>query len=367
MMAWSREDRAYMRRALALAARGHNACAPNPRVGCVLVRGGAVVGEGWHERVGAAHAEARALEAAGAAAAGATAYVTLEPCCHHGRTPPCTQALIEARVARVVAATGDPDPRVAGQGLESLARAGIVVECGLCEAQAAELNAGFIARVTRGRPYVRSKIAASLDGATAMAQGESQWITGESARRDVQRLRADASAIVTGIGTAEHDDPRLTVRLRARGWVAPLRVVLDSTLRLSPQARMLRELGSTVVYGAPDADAERADALHAAGAQVERVARDDRGLALDAVLAQLAARGVNDVLVEAGARLNGALLEAGLIDELVIYLAPRILGRHTRGMFELPECVRLEQGVALAFVETRRVGEDVRLRALPVR
>ena len=357
-------DRGFMRRALALAARGLNACAPNPRVGCVLVRDGRIVGEGWHVRAGEAHAEVHALRAAGAEAAGATAYVTLEPCCHHGRTPPCTQALIAAGVTRVVAAMQDPDPRVAGSGLAELAQAGTEIHSGLCEAEARVFNAGFISRVTRQRPYVRSKLAASLDGATAMANGESQWITGEAARRDVHRLRARSSAILTGIGTVAGDDPRLSVRLPAGDWVQPLRVVLDSTLRMSPSARMLSEPGATLVLTASD-DAKRADALRAAGAEVERVAHAERGLALEPILVELAARGVNDVLVEAGAGLNGALLEAQLIDELVLYLAPCVLGRNTRGLFDLPRLVGLDQGVALELLETRRIGADLRVRARP--
>lgn len=360
-------DEKHMRRALALASRGRNACAPNPRVGCVLVRDGRVVGEGWHERAGGPHAEVHALAAAGSEAAGATAYVTLEPCCHHGRTPPCADALIAARVARVVAATRDPDPRVAGRGLAALAEAGIPVECGLCEDEALVVNAGFVSRVTRGRPYVRVKVAASLDGATAMESGESRWITGEDARADVQELRADASAILTGAGTAVHDDPRLTVRLASAGWVPPLRVVVDGALRLPPSARMLGEPGCTLVCTTSD-DAARAAALRAAGAEVVRCPESaGGGVALDAVLRLLAERGVNDVLVEAGATLNGALLAAGLVDELIVYLAPRLLGRRTRGLLELPAVTRLADGVALELLDVRTVGPDLRVRARSVR
>jgi diaminohydroxyphosphoribosylaminopyrimidine deaminase/5-amino-6-(5-phosphoribosylamino)uracil reductase len=348
-----------------LAARGRNACAPNPLVGCVLVRDGRIVGSGWHARVGEAHAEVRALREAGDEAAGATVYVTLEPCCHHGRTPPCTEPLIAAGVARVVAAMSDPDPRVCGRGLQELERAGVRIESGVCEEEARRLNAGFISRVTRARPYVRSKLAASLDGATAMSSGESQWITSETSRADVQRLRARSSAILTGIGTVLHDDPRLSVRLRSRGWIPPLRVVLDATLRFPPAARMLREPGATLVFSGPEPDPRSASALRAAGVEIESVARDGDGVDLAAVLASLAARGVNDVLVEAGARLNGALLEAALVDELVLYLAPLILGRNTRGLFELPRLLRLDEGVRLEVQEMRRIGADMRIRARP--
>jgi diaminohydroxyphosphoribosylaminopyrimidine deaminase/5-amino-6-(5-phosphoribosylamino)uracil reductase len=360
------EDHTHMRRALALAARGLNACAPNPRVGCVIVRDGRVVGEGWHARAGEPHAEVFALRAAGDAAAGATAYVSLEPCCHQGRTPPCTEALIAARIARVVAAMSDPDPRIAGHGFEALQRAGVEVETGLFEAEARALNAGFLSRVIQGRPFVRCKIASSLDGATAMTDGESRWITGEAARSDVQRLRARSSAIVTGIGTVLHDDPLLTVRLRPGAWKPPLRVVLDGDLRLPASARMLKEAGTTLVLTA-STEPRRADALLGAGAQVERIDEGGRGLALDVVFRRLAALGVNDVLVEAGPTLNGALLEAGLVDELVLYVAPRILGRNTRGLFELPDLVRLEQGVSLELLDTRRIGADMRVRARPAK
>jgi diaminohydroxyphosphoribosylaminopyrimidine deaminase/5-amino-6-(5-phosphoribosylamino)uracil reductase len=361
-----RDDRKWMRRAIALAARGLNACAPNPLVGCVIVRDGRAVGEGWHARVGEPHAEVHALREAGAAAAGATAYVSLEPCCHHGRTPPCTDALIAARVSRVVAAMGDPDPRVGGGGFAILRRAGIEVTEGILEEQAHALNSGFVSRVTRGRPYVRCKIAASLDGATAMASGESRWITGEAARRDVQRLRSRSSAILTGAGTALHDDPRLNVRLPAGGWTPPLRVVLDTDLKLPPEARMLREAGETLVFTASD-DVLRTAELRAVGARVEHIARSGQRLDLRAALERLGALGVNDVLVEAGATLNGALIEAGLVDEIVVYLAPRILGRSTRGMFELPGLTRLEDGTTLELLEVRRVGSDLRIRARPKR
>jgi diaminohydroxyphosphoribosylaminopyrimidine deaminase/5-amino-6-(5-phosphoribosylamino)uracil reductase len=362
----NREERAYMRRALALAARGWNACAPNPLVGCVLVRNDRIVGSGWHARVGEAHAEIHALRSAGTAAAGATAYVTLEPCCHHGRTPPCTDALIAAGVARVVAAMQDPDPRVAGRGLQALAAAGIRADCGLCEDEARRLNAGFVSRVLRARPHVRSKLAASIDGATAMASGESQWITGEAARADAQRWRARSSAILTGIGTVVQDDPRLTVRLGTRGWVPPLRVVLDGSLRMPPAARMLSEAGATLVFTGPEPDAARVRALRGAGAEIQSVARADDGTVDPAaVLASLALRGVNDVLVEAGARLNGTLLAAGLIDELVLYLAPVVLGRNTRGLFDLPQLVRLDQAPRLELLEMRRIGGDMRIRARP--
>jgi diaminohydroxyphosphoribosylaminopyrimidine deaminase/5-amino-6-(5-phosphoribosylamino)uracil reductase len=366
------DDARFMSRALALAERGLNTTDPNPRVGCVLVRAGEIVGEGWHQRAGEAHAEITAIRAAGARADGATAYVSLEPCHHHGRTGPCSEALLLAGVRRVVAAMTDPDPRTAGQGLEALRRAGIEVVCGLLEDQALALNPGFVMRHTRGRPYIRIKMAASLDARTAMAGGESQWITGAAARRDVQRLRARSSAILTGIGTLLADDPSLGVRAAELGeevaFQQPLRVVLDRRLRTPGDARLLREPGATLIatlIATRSSHAHTRQALMDAGAEILDLSDDDS--ALTALMAALAARGINEVLVEAGATLCGALLEAGLVDEIVLYVAPILLGDAARGLFHLPNIRTLAQGLKLEVVDVQAVGEDWRITALPRR
>lgn len=352
-------DSQWMARALQLAAQGLSTTSPNPRVGCVLVKGDEVVGEGWHVRAGEPHAEVHALRAAGDRTRGATAYVTLEPCSHHGRTPPCADALIAAGVARVVCAMQDPNPQVAGQGIARLRAAGIAVESGLMEAAARELNVGFVSRMTRGTPWVRSKIAASLDGRTALANGVSQWITGAAARQDVQQLRARSCAVLTGIGTVLADDPQLNVRIATERQ--PLRVVLDSTLRMPPAARMLQS-GKVLVCTA-SRDADKRAALERQGVEVLLLANASGRVDLQAVLRELARRGINEVLVEAGRKLNGALLQAGLVDELVLYLAPQLLGDAARGMADLGELLRLEQRVALAWSDVRRVGEDLRITA----
>ena len=356
-------DHEFMARALRLAARGRYTTQPNPRVGCVIVAGGEIVGEGWHRVAGGPHAEIDALTAAGPRAAGATAYVTLEPCAHHGRTPPCVDTLIAARVARVVAAMTDPNPAVAGRGLAALAAAGIEVASGLLATRAGALNAGFVSRMTRGRPRVTLKLAASLDGRTALADGTSQWITGPAARADVQRLRAASSAILTGIGTALADDPSLTVRAPGVDTAGrqPLRVVLDSRLRLPASARMLALPGRTLVFAA-DSGADDA-ALAAAGAVIERLPAGARGLDLRAALRRLAEHECNDVLVESGPTLAGALVEAGLADELVLYLAPHLLGASARGLFALPGLSTMADRVQLRITDLRRVGDDLRLRA----
>ncbi len=369
-------ERELMQRALALAARGLATTAPNPSVGCVLVREGEVVGEGYTAPAGGPHAEIVALRAAGPRAAGATAYVTLEPCCHTGRTGPCSVALIEADVARVVCAVGDPNPLVGGGGAAALRAAGIEVEIGLLEAEAVELNRGFFARMTRGRPWVRSKLAASLDGRTALAHGESRWITGEAARADVQHWRARAGAVLTGIGTVLADDPALTARPDGVEAVRqPLRAIVDSRLRTPPTARTLGLPGRVVIFttlpsgpsapsGASAPSASAAPALLAAGAEIVRVGGGER-CDLAEVLARLAALEVNDVWVEAGPVLNGALLEAGLVDELVLYYAPQILGDTARGMFALPPLASLADRVELELGEVRRVGQDLRVLARP--
>ena len=362
-----------MAQALRLAERGLYTTSPNPRVGCVLVRDGKVVGEGWHERAGEPHAEVHALRAAGDAARATTAYVTLEPCSHHGRTPPCADALIEAGVARVVVAVQDPNPQVAGQGIAKLRAAGIEVECGLMEAAARELNIGFFTRMTRGTPWVRSKIAASLDGRTALANGESQWITGAAARQDVQHWRARSCVVLTGIGTVLADDPQLNVRELATTR-QPLRAVVDTGLRLPPDAQFLNLLpspargrgaggeGGVVVYTATR-DAQKIAVLEQAGARVVVLPDASGSVDTAAVLCDLAARGCNEVLVEAGSKLNGALLQTGSVDELVLYLAPQLLGDMARGMARLGELTSLKQRVELEWQDVRHVGKDLRIVA----
>ena len=356
-----------MASALKLAERGLYTTSPNPRVGCVLIQPGEtsgsdkLVGEGWHERAGEAHAEVHALRAAGAKAKGATAYVTLEPCSHQGRTPPCADALIAAGVARVVIAMQDPNPQVAGQGIARLRGAGITVECGLMETAAQALNPGFIARMTRGTPWLRSKIAMSLDGRTALHNGESQWITGPEARRDGHHWRARSCAVLTGIGTVLADDAQLSVRdvVTTR---QPLRVVLDSKLRMPLTARILQG-GNTLIYTAQQ-DAQKIAKLKATGAEIVVLPDAQGQVDLVACKQDLAARGNNEILAEAGSRLNGALLQAGLVDELVIYLAPQLLGDMARGMVQLGELNRLDQHIELDWQDVRRVGRDLRLVAL---
>ncbi|MHB8813864.1 MAG: bifunctional diaminohydroxyphosphoribosylaminopyrimidine deaminase/5-amino-6-(5-phosphoribosylamino)uracil reductase RibD [Steroidobacteraceae bacterium] len=368
-------DRAAMARALELAERGLETTHPNPRVGCVIAQGEEVVGEGWHERAGEPHAEVNALRAVGRRAAGATAYVTLEPCSHHGRTPPCVDALIEARVARVIFALEDPNPRVSGRGAEALRRAGLVVECGLMAAEAAELNPGFLKRMRSGRPWVRVKLAMSLDGRTALANGASQWITGPAAREDVQHWRARSSAILTGIATVLADDPRLDVRLpdppSGRPRLQPLRVVLDARLQTPPGARMLTIGGAVLIMTVPvhgDNEAEfnvRGAQLAARGAEIDEVPGSESGLSLPDVLDRLGRREVNELWVEAGPRLAGALLRQALVDELIIYVAPKLLGPQARPLVEMGELRSLHEAPNFIVVETRQIGEDVRLRLRP--
>lgn len=351
-----------MARALRLARRGLCTTDPNPRVGCVLVRDGEIVGEGWHERAGGPHAEVHALVQAGERARGATAYVTLEPCCHHGRTPPCADALVAAGVARVVAAMVDPNPKVGGEGLARLVAAGIAVESGVMQAEAEALNPGFIMRMRHGRPFVRCKLAMSLDGRTAMANGESKWITSEAARHDVHHLRARSSAIMTGVGTVLADDPALTVRLDGEKIRQPLRVVLDTHLRTPPQARLLDAPGRTLIV-----TASRNQVLHDALARdnvtVVTLSEYDDSIDLPAVMRYLAAQQINEVLLEAGATLNGAMLRAGLIDELIIYMAPHLMGDAARGLFHLPGLVGMDQRIKLEILDIRAVGKDWRITA----
>jgi diaminohydroxyphosphoribosylaminopyrimidine deaminase/5-amino-6-(5-phosphoribosylamino)uracil reductase len=361
----SERDARHMRRALELAARGLYSTDPNPRVGCVLVRDGRVVGEGWHQRAGEAHAEVLALRAAGDAAWGATAYVTLEPCAHTGRTPPCVEALIAARIGRVVYAIGDPNPLVNGAGVAALRSAGIETAGEVLAAEARALNPGFFKRMRTGLPWVRVKLGASLDGRTALANGASRWITGPVARQDAQRFRARSSVVLSGSGTVLADDPALNVRIEG-ATRQPLRAVLDSALRVPPQSRMFEREGPALVFTASTDAARRAE-LERRGVRVETVARAAQGgLELESVLRRLAELEANEIWVEAGARLAGALLCARLVDEFIVYLAPSLLGPTARALVELPEISQLDQRMRLEFTECKPVGPDLRLTALPI-
>jgi diaminohydroxyphosphoribosylaminopyrimidine deaminase/5-amino-6-(5-phosphoribosylamino)uracil reductase len=360
-----------MQRALALAARGLTTTDPNPRVGCVIVQGEQIVAEGWHERAGGDHAEVVALAAAGAQAAGATVYVTLEPCSHQGRTPPCVEALLQAGVARVVYAATDPNPQVNGRGAAALREGGVAVEGGLLERESLELNCGFVKRMQQGRPWVRLKLAMSLDGRTALAGGDSRWITGETARENVQHWRARSSAILTGIGTVLADNPRLDVRLPAaadgQGPRQPLRVVLDRRLRTPPGARLLITGGEVLILTSQASlqDAQSGAALSALGARIESVPEVNGRLALEAVLERLGELEVNELQVEAGASLAGELVRQSLVDELLLYVAPRLLGSDARPLLELPGPATLSEASAFVLVEAGQLGDDLRLRFRP--
>ncbi|MBB1075800.1 bifunctional diaminohydroxyphosphoribosylaminopyrimidine deaminase/5-amino-6-(5-phosphoribosylamino)uracil reductase RibD [Rhodoferax sp. 4810] len=368
-----------MAHAIQLAELGRYTTAPNPCVGCVLVQGERVIGTGYHRRAGEPHAERLALaaaEAAGENPARSTAYVTLEPCCHHGRTPPCTDALIAAAVRRVVVAMPDPNPLVAGRGIAQLRHAGIAVTVGVLDRAAQLLNLGFCKRMTSGMPFVKCKLAASLDGRTALASGESCWITGEAARRDVQRWRARSAAIMTGVGTVLIDNPALTVRINPETgieltdlhqWPQPLRVITDSQLRTPPTAQLLHLPGKTLIATGADVNNERAAALIAAGAELFACELNTDGrIELTALVRELATRGCNEVLLETGATLAGAAMQAGLIDELIIYLAPHLLGDSGRGLFTLLGIDRMNQRIELEWQDVRQVGNDLRLTLRPI-
>ncbi|MBS1142020.1 MAG: 5-amino-6-(5-phosphoribosylamino)uracil reductase / diaminohydroxyphosphoribosylaminopyrimidine [Proteobacteria bacterium] len=362
-MSFTAVDHGMMARALQLAERALWTTSPNPRVGCVLVRDGEIVGEGWHEKAGEPHAEVHALRAAGEKARGATAYVTLEPCSHHGRTPPCAEALIAAGVSRVVAAMTDPNPLVSGKGLALLQAAGIETASGLLENEARELNIGFVSRMTRGQPWLRLKVAASLDGKTALNNGVSQWITGPDARRDGHAWRARACAILTGIGTVRDDDPQLLVR-DVETTRQPLRVVVDSKLETPLGARILQG-GPVLIAGAVD-NPERIEALRAVGADVLILPNPSGKVDLKALLVALAQRGINEVHAEAGFKLNGSLLREGLVDELLLYLAPCLIGHAASGLFNLPELATLDGKQRLQIRDLRQVGADIRVLARPL-
>ncbi|MDM8564580.1 bifunctional diaminohydroxyphosphoribosylaminopyrimidine deaminase/5-amino-6-(5-phosphoribosylamino)uracil reductase RibD [Candidatus Halobeggiatoa sp. HSG11] len=366
-------DQYYMARALRLARKGLWTTDPNPRVGCVIVHDSKIVGEGWHQEAGKSHAEINALEQAKGEAKGATCYVTLEPCCHHGRTPPCTDALIKAGVARVVVAMTDPNPLVSSKGIEQLLEAGIIVDTGILAKDAEELNPGFLTRMRYNRPYIRCKLGMSLDGRTAMASTESQWITSKDARREVQCLRARSSAIMTGAGTVLADNPRLTVRdeeltcqMQPEIEVKqPLRVVIDTHLSMQPDATMLSLPGQTVIFTASKSESVKS-ILKKTGVRIIQLA--ERGVVDLPAACQLLAEQyeVNELQVEAGATLSGAMLRAGLIDELIIYMAPMLMGNKARGLFNLPEIERLNQHVSINITDIRAIGRDWRITAYPV-
>ncbi|GGI54364.1 bifunctional diaminohydroxyphosphoribosylaminopyrimidine deaminase/5-amino-6-(5-phosphoribosylamino)uracil reductase RibD [Oxalicibacterium solurbis] len=351
-----------MRLALELAARGMFTTTPNPRVGCVIVKDDRLIGAGYTQPAGQAHAEVQAMNdavAKGFDVAGATAYVTLEPCSHFGRTPPCADALIRSRVARVVVAIADPNPLVAGQGIAKLEAAGIQVTRGVLEDEAREMNIGFFSRMQRSRPWVRMKTAASLDGMTALHNGESQWITGDEARADGHRWRARACAVLTGIGTVIEDDPQLTVRAIDTPR-QPRRIVIDSRLQISPHARVLEGGGTWIV--AAQSQPEKEEMLHDAGHEVILLPNADGKVELPALMQELGKRQINEVHVEAGFKLNGSLIREGCVDELLVYLAPSLLGDAQR-MFNLPALESLEQKKSLAFHDVKQIGADLRILA----
>jgi diaminohydroxyphosphoribosylaminopyrimidine deaminase/5-amino-6-(5-phosphoribosylamino)uracil reductase len=357
---FTEQDRKFMARALELTERGRETCTPNPNVGCVIVKDGRVIGEGWHERAGEPHAEAHALANAKEPAEGATVYVTLEPCSHHGRTGPCTEKLIAARVGRVVAAVQDPFPEVNGRGLAKLREAGIRVDVGLMKDEAEEAHRGFLHRIRTGRPWMRLKAAASLDGRIALANGQSRWITSEEARREVHALRARSCAILTGIGTIVQDDPELTVR-HVPCRRQPKRVVIDNRLEMPLTAKILA--GEPPLVLTVSDDREKRAALEAKGAEVIVVAREGTKTDLGAVARLLGGRGFNEVMVETGGKLMGSLLRARVVDELVLYVAPVILGDTAQALFALPEIASLDEAMRPRIVDVRTIGPDVRITA----
>jgi len=361
-------DLKYMAHAIQLAQRGLYTTDPNPRVGCVVVREDKIVGEGWHQQAGGPHAEIAALEDAGERAKGADVYVTLEPCSHHGRTPPCIDALIRAGVSRVVMAMEDPNPLVSGAGRQALIQAGVEVSVGACRDMAAALNPGFISRMTRQRPFVRCKLAMSMDGRTAMASGESKWISGDAARRDVQHLRARSSAILTSVGTVLADDPAMTVRSHGNTdpkseLRQPLRVIVDSQLTTSAQAAIFQQPGETLLATLMPEDKAQCFAVMPNVSSVQLPAYNKR-VDLSALLMYLAKREINEVLLEAGATLCGAMLQAELVDELVIYMAPHLMGDEARGLFALPGLDAMAERISLDIKDVRAVGDDWRITAV---
>lgn len=358
-----------MAQALSLARQGLFTTTPNPRVGCVIVKNNQLVGAGAHLKAGEPHAEVYALRQAGAQAQGADIYVTLEPCSHHGRTPPCVEAVITAKPKRVIIAMQDPNPLVAGRSVAALRALGVEVVVGVMEKEAQALNPGFISRMTRDLPYVRAKIAASLDGRTALNNGKSQWITGEAARRDVQQWRAQSCTIMTGIGTVLADNPSMTVRLE-NTLRQPLRVIVDSRLQTPLDSNMLNpsmlQQSPLLIAYADDVN-HRADQLMKAGAELVKLPNAVNQVDLKALLQLLAQRGVNEVLIEAGQGLNGALLQSGLIDEFIFYYAPKLMGDAASAMFAIPELTEMQQAIHLQVFDVRQIGGDIRLQAKPVK
>lgn len=355
---FSSDDHAYMSQALQLAEKGLYSTSPNPRVGCVIVRDGKIVGSGWHVKTGQPHAEINALNIAGGAAQGATVYLTLEPCSHYGRTHPCAEALIKAKVAKVIIAMQDPNPLVAGKGTSLLKQSGINVLVGLMGEWAKDLNVGFVSRMTNNRPWVRMKIAASLDGKTALNNGVSQWITGEAARHDGHRLRARSCAILTGIGTVLEDDPQLSVRFIETPR-QPLRIIIDSRLKIPTTARVLRGEGE-LIFTTTD-NKERISALKELGARPIILPNEKGKIDLAGLMQILADFEINELLVEAGNRLSSAFIREGLVDELIIYLAPHLIGNRAMGMLQLPELTDLSEKYNLKIKDLRMVGEDIRI------
>lgn len=370
---WSASDFQHMSRAIQLARRGLYSTDPNPRVGCVIVKDDVVLSEGWHQKAGQGHAEIEALNNAKQKKttdniSGATCYVTLEPCAHHGRTPPCTKSLIDAGIKKVIAASIDPNPRVAGKGLQQLKEAGIESVSGLMEAQAVELNPGFEMRMKQGRPFVRCKLAMSLDGKTALHNGESKWISSPESRMDVQKLRARSSAIMTGIGTVIADDPSMNVRLSessewARHGRQPLRVILDSDLEISSEAKILNISGDVIIFHQSD-NKDRVEKLENKGAELVTV-EEARGSAfLKQVLNYLATeKEINEILLETGSTLAGEMLQAGFIDELIIYIAPALLGQDAKSLFQLPMVEDMTDRISLDISDVRSIGKDIRIKA----
>jgi len=359
-MQMTSQDIEWMTRALRLAARGLYTTTPNPRVGCVIVKNGQLVGEGAHLKAGEPHAEVHALRAAGEQARGATAYVTLEPCSHFGRTPPCADALVNAGVSRVVVAMQDPNPLVAGNGIARLQAQGVAVTVGVCEAQAMALNPGFIQRMTQQRPYVRLKVAASLDGRTALANGDSQWITSAAARKDVHHWRAQSCAIITGIASILKDDSSLTVR-EVKTARQPLRVIVDSQLRIPVDAKVLQDGNALVAYA--QGDSAKLEVLQVMGVRTLQAPNAQGQVDLALLMQALTALPCNEVLIEAGATLNGAFLQSGYVDELLLYYAPKLMGHTARGMFALPELTQMSAVRDLNMLDVRQFGQDLRIQA----